>query len=100
MPGVRIQHPTERNCTFTLVEPTVPYRGEPIDCSVCHTVHTFKTWHIKLDESGAGIVSPEVIERLWRIPLNPFQIANEVEKPPEQKLFLPTLRVPVTVKEQ
>lgn len=98
MPGVRIQHPTERNAMFTLVDAAVPYL-EPYECSKCHRVHTFQTFHIELDETGAGIVSPAVLERLKRLPLNPFQISNEVEKPPDQKIGMSIIRVPIAIKE-
>jgi hypothetical protein len=92
VPGVRIQHPTERNANFTLVDNALPYH-EPYTCGTCHRVHVFKTYHIKLDETGAGIVSKEVVERLQRIPGNPFRITNEVAKPPEQRLTLSRLTV-------
>ena len=82
MPGIRIQHPTERNCTFTLVDPNRRY-AEPIACAVCLRTHVFKTYHLRLDESGAVIVSREIVERLKRLPgSGGFVIANEVRKPP------------------
>jgi hypothetical protein len=84
--GVRIQHPTERNCVFTLVDASRPYR-DPFFCMACGgKTHTFKTYHIRLDESGAAIVSQEIAERLKRLPVQPFTVANEVVAPPPQTL--------------
>lgn len=82
MAGVRIQHPTERNCTFTLVDASRPYVA-PVSCALCGLVHQWKTYHFRLDETGAAIVSREIIQRLQRLPGNGgFAIANEVRKPP------------------
>jgi hypothetical protein len=85
MPGVRIQHPTERNVTFTLVDGSRPYT-QPFECGMCHLTHLFKTYHFALDESGAAIVSVEIVERLKRLHGHGFVIANEVAKPPPQRL--------------
>lgn len=92
IPGVRIQHPTERNVTFTLVDAKRPYRA-PLECGACHRVHQFKTYHLALDETGAAIVSREIVERLGRIPGHPFRIANEVAAPPEQTVRVPHLLI-------
>lgn len=96
MPGVRIQHPTERSCSFVLVDGDRPYK-EPWTCPAppagCGSTHLFKTYHLRLDETGAAIVSRQIIERLKRIPLQPFAITNEVGKPPEQRIHVPTLRI-------
>ena len=98
MPGVRIQHPTERNCTFTIVDATRPYTL-PFECPACHRVHLFKTYHFTLDETGAAIVSTEINEYLKRIPLHDFRVANEVQQPPEQKIVLPIARLKVEAKQ-
>lgn len=88
MAGTRIQHPTERNVTFTLVDSSRPYT-EPYDCPVCFRVHEFKTYHLQLDEVGAVTVSDGVLERLKAIPGQPFQITNEVANPPDQTINVP-----------
>ena len=94
MPGVRIQHPRERNVTFSLVDGSRPYR-EPWTCppppAGCGSTHLFKTYHLRLDETGAAIVSAEIVERLGRIPGQPFAIANEVAAPPAQVVRVPAL---------
>lgn len=94
MPGFRIQHPTERNVTFTLVDASRPYR-EPWTCppppNGCASTHDFKTYHLRLDETGSAIVSAEIVERLRRIPGQPFAIANEVADPPVQTVFVPNI---------
>lgn len=92
MPGVRIQHPTARSVIYTLVDGSRPYRT-PFACGACHRVHEFKTYHFALDEVGAAIVSPEIVERLARIPGQPFAIANEVAAPPAQTIIAPALRI-------
>ena len=96
MPGVRVQHPTKRNTTFTLVDSSRPYH-QPWTCPPppdgCASTHLFKTYHLRLDETGAALVSIEVLERLRRIPSSPFLLANEVKEPPPQRLKLPTTRL-------
>jgi hypothetical protein len=83
MPGVRISHPSQKNVTFTLVDGKRPYK-QPISCLVCGVVHSFKTYHFRLDDSGSAIVSPEIVERLKRLSGHGFSIGNEVAKPPKQ----------------
>lgn len=84
MSGVRIQHPDERDVLFTLVDGSRPYRA-PITCLMCGATHAFKTYHFRLDGSGAAIVSHEIVERLKRLPLQGgFAITNEVANPPKQ----------------
>lgn len=98
MPGVRIQHPTARSKSFTLVDGSRPYRV-PWTCSPppdgCGSTHVFKTYHFRLDEVGATIVSSEIVERLRRIPGQPFAIVNEVVDPPSQTVSVPRLIVKV-----
>jgi hypothetical protein len=89
--GVRIQHPTERNCMFVLVDQSRRY-PEPFACEQCAqvpgqpVVHAFKTYHLRLDEAGACIVSPEIVERLKRLRGHGFAIVNEVARPPAQRV--------------
>jgi len=85
MPGIRITHPVETTCVFTLVAGDRPYRT-PYECGQCHRTHTHKTYHINLDGEGAAIVSPEIWDFLQKIPGQPFSLSNEVKKPPPQIL--------------
>lgn len=88
MPGIRIQHETERNCTLTLVDGKRLY-PEPWQCPTCGRLHTHKTYHLILDETGAVLVSTEIVERLKALPLmGGFRIANVVESPPEQRVVV------------
>lgn len=87
MPGVRVHHATEINCVFTLVDGKRPY-SQALECGQCHQIHEFKTYHINVDAEGFAIVSPEVWEKLQRIPAQPFTLMNEVAKPPPIKLQL------------
>jgi hypothetical protein len=87
MPGVRVQHPAQRNVRYTVVEPNIPY-PEPYQCTPpefggCGTKHLFKTHHLNLDETGAVIVSTGVFDRIKdRLAQDGFVIGNEVKKPP------------------
>lgn len=83
MAGIRIRHPSERNVTYTIVAGDRPYR-EAINCSRCGRMHTFKTYHIDLDDTGSAIVSVEVWEKLGRIPGQPFGLEGEVKQPPKR----------------
>ncbi|CAN5703651.1 hypothetical protein BH23CHL8_BH23CHL8_30470 [soil metagenome] len=86
--GVRIQHPTERDCTFTLTDARRPY-AQPVACAPCGTVHVFKTYHFGLDTTGAAIVSQEIAERLRSLPgMGGFRVANAVTSPPPQQLIV------------
>ena len=101
MAGVRIQHPTARSVTLTLAS-SRPLRGS-LACQAqivvrgelrpCARIHTVKTYHLNLDQTGAVIVSAEVWDMLQRIPSNTFRVANEVARPPDQVIHVPTLRV-------
>ena len=88
MPGVRIHHPTARNVRFTVVEPTIPY-GVPYQCTPpeyggCGSIHTFKTHHLNIDETGAVIIESVLYERLKdRLALDGFTSGDEVMKPPK-----------------
>jgi hypothetical protein len=87
MAGIRVQHPTQKNVRYTVVEPNVPY-PEPYTCTPpefggCGSVHLFKTHHLNLDDTGAVIVSTGVYDRIKdRLALDGFTTANEVKKPP------------------
>jgi hypothetical protein len=87
VPGIRVQHPTQRNVRYTIVEPNIPY-GQPYQCTPpefggCGTKHLFKTHHLNLDETGSVIVSTGVFERIRdRLALDGFVLTNEVQKPP------------------
>lgn len=102
MAGVRIQHPTAHDVTFTIVDGSRPYRA-PLACQAmvvvhgerrpCARTHAFKTYHLALDATGAAIVSVEILERLKAIPGNPFVVTNEVACPPEQRVIASLLRL-------
>jgi hypothetical protein len=88
--GVRIQHATERSTRLVLVDQRRPY-PQPLWCEPpCATTHTFKAYHLDLDESGACIVSREIVERIKALPgMGGFRVANAVPKPPPQRLVIP-----------
>lgn len=88
MPGVRVQHPTQTDVRYTVVEPNVPY-PVPYTCTPpefggCGSTHLFKTHHLNLDSTGAVIVSEGVFERIKdRLALDGFAVTNQVAKPPK-----------------
>jgi hypothetical protein len=85
--GLRLHHVSASSVTYTLVDGSRPYQT-PIDCWRCARTHLHKTYHLDLDGTGHVIVSAEIWDRLQRIPDNPFTLANEVAKPPRQRLSL------------
>lgn len=87
MPGIRVQHPTQKNVRYTVVEPEnpypVPYTCTPPEFGGCGSTHMFKTHHLNLDETGAVILSTGVFDRIKaRLGLDGFVVGNEVSKPP------------------
>lgn len=90
MAGVRIRHTQSRlaNKTLTLVDGTRPY-PRVWDCPVCGRGHGFKTYHLKLDDQAATIVSVEIVERLKRLEdRGGFLIGEEVKNPPAQRIVI------------
>lgn len=88
MPGVRVTHIEARNCRFTVAEAKpyrTPYQCTPPEFGGCGRVHTFKTHHLNLDESGSCIIN-DVLFKLLRPTLvaNGFSEGNVVKKPPTQ----------------
>jgi len=87
MPGVRVHHLTVRNARFTVVENDRPY-SQPLQCAApefggCGSVHTFKTHHLNVDDTGSVIVGDKLFEKIRELlAANDFVIANEVKRPP------------------
>lgn len=96
MPGIRIQHPSLRNCTYTLVHQGRPLRA-PIVCRVCGLVHHHKTYHLALDALGEVTVSETVYERLKEAGLDELKAKGKDPKPEPQRIVMngaaPTLVV-------
>lgn len=93
MAGVRIQHLTQRNVRFNVVEKDrvypVPYQCTPPEFGGCGQVHTFKTHHLNLDETGSVIIGDVLYKKLRNLLVaNGFQELNEVAKPPTLGLGL------------
>jgi hypothetical protein len=79
--GVRIRHADKRNVMLTAVSSRT--LKAPINCPVCGREHTHKTYHIRLDDQGTAIVSPEVWSKLGRIKAG-FERVDTVADPPAQ----------------
>lgn len=88
MPGVRLTHPSARNCRFTISEPDHPYPSGPYQCTPpefggCGGIHIFKTHHLNIDESGSTIVGDVLFKKAQAYFLAfGFSVANEVANPP------------------
>jgi hypothetical protein len=59
--GVKLHHPTLKNCVFTLEQQNVIY-PKPFDCPTCGTTHIFKTFHLNLNEHGDVTVHEQIYE--------------------------------------
>lgn len=87
MAGVRVQHPTERNVRYTVVEGDRPYR-EPYHCTPpefggCGSIHLFKTHHLNVGEDGACIVNDVLYDKIKLLLVAAgFSETNVVAKPP------------------
>lgn len=87
MAGIRVTHPTQRNVRFTITDPAIPY-SQPRECTPpefggCGQVHTHKTHHLNLDETGSVIVGDVLFEKIKaHLFAYGFVVANRVAKPP------------------
>lgn len=96
MPGIRIQHPTRRNERFNFEDPSRPY-PRPFHCPPpdrsdgCGRTHLFKAVHVVLDETGAAVVAVPIWERYGHLfRAHGFRPTNEVAKPPDQRVVIPS----------
>ena len=80
--GVRIRHADKRNVMLTVAS-TRTYK-QPVACSTCGRQHVHKTYHIRLDDQGTGIVSAEVWAKLKRAKGAGFTQVDTVANPPAQ----------------
>lgn len=95
--GVRIRHHTRRNQTLPVPLLHKPFPvPQPVynDCPECKVWHPCKTLHLRLDDTGAVIVSHEIWADLQKTVNNGgFRVANLVTKPPTQTVTPPTIKV-------
>lgn len=84
--SVRLRHPSLRGCVFAVVH----YRPlrEPMFCSPCGTVHTNKTYHLRLDGAGEVVVSDEIYERLLELDGLPLRKVGPEGHPEPQVLMV------------
>lgn len=91
MSGIRLSHPTARNCRFTIAQPELTYDA-PIHCTApefggCGQTHIFKTHHLNIDETGSTIINDVLYERVKaHLALNGFVVTNAVARPPLQTI--------------
>lgn len=84
--GFRIVHESARwpmvVTVADLSRPLSPVRS----CPSCQTAHLFKTYHISVNDQGAAIVSPGVLEGLRRAGMGGFAVESGVVDPPTKVL--------------
>lgn len=99
--GVRVRHQSRRNQLLPvplLHKPFPPGPRRP-PCGVCarffgiDTTHPCKTLHLRLDDDGTVVVSPEIWADLRRTTNNGgFTVTNPVAAPPTQTMRPPTVQ--------
>lgn len=85
--GVRLFHKSAKGGNLVIIHPTRMYR-RPFDCPKCQKVHTRKAIHLDLDDQGSVIVSLGVLKELKESGMPGLAIANEVNNPPPQTLYV------------
>jgi hypothetical protein len=81
VPGIKIRDRHNRSCVRLVPDMAHP-RKEPFHCPTCNMVHVVKTYHLWLDDTGAAIVSKEVLEGLKKAGMPELDIVEEVKNPP------------------
>lgn len=69
----------------TVGDPSRPTSGAAV-CPSCRVKHPVKTYHIAVNDVGAAIVSPGVLEGLRRAGMGGFAVEAEIANPPKQIL--------------
>lgn len=119
MSGVRIHHPTARNCVVLLPDEGRKIQrfdgaGNPVwydQTPSLHPVEThpgapnskpwrYKSRWVQVDDQGDAIVSLTVWQRIQQLPHNQWMFLNAVSDPPGQTLGSDAKAVPVSVQEQ
>jgi len=96
MSGVRIHHPTHKNCIMLVPHPGEFRRG----LKIYNKGRKAKDYRIVLDAEGNCIVSETIWQRLQEAKA-PFIILNTVENPPPQYLNMRegTYEIPATYRQ-
>lgn len=84
MAGIRLHHPTLVSATLVVELEKEYHARKPRFCPTCEKDHDRKAIHLRLDDNGDVIVSPEVYESLKTVYLAGMELVNEIEKPPTQ----------------
>lgn len=91
MPGIRLHHPSLRNCTYTLIHEGRPVASpEGIECAVCNRRHYHKTYHLALDAIGDVVVAEEVYAHVKDAGLDELKVLGEIRSPEPQRLDMNT----------
>jgi len=94
--SIRIRHKSLRNVLMILRDKSRPLANvhlRPI-CEVCTVPHSYKTYHLKLDDEGCILVSTGVYDRIAAMyDKGGFEIANVIHDPPAQMLLPDTVEL-------
>lgn len=112
MPGVRLHHPELRNVTFTIENYAVPLKA-PMFCWSCSggaendpnrprsIVHTYKTFHLNIDQVGDVVVSEEIYEMMKRTGLlGDLSAKKEILVPEAVRVEMGKQEAPVTYSQE
>ena len=88
--GVKIRHVAARNAIVfvqDLAKPVNMRNGPPPPCKICQVPHMFKKWHIRVDDTGIGIVSVPLWDSLKTLVDNGgFELVGAEPNPPTQTI--------------
>lgn len=94
--SIRIRHSTFKGVMMILrdlARPLSKSNLRPV-CDVCTVVHTFKTYHLLLDDEGCILVSTGVWDHIEKMfDKGGFEIANIIHNPPTQILKPRTVKI-------
>jgi hypothetical protein len=100
MSGVRLHHPELRSVTYTITNYAIPLKA-PMVCASCKGfVHTYKTYHLNIDNAGDVIVAEELTEMMQRTGLlkeAQLMAMETIAKPPPMVITPGHSVVPLTV---
>jgi hypothetical protein len=107
MPGVRLHHPSLRNCVYTITNYAVPLvapmfcwqcSGGPEGASPRTVIHEYKTLHLNIDAVGDVVVAEGIYDLMERNGLlEDLKATKGIGKPDPMRIGMGEAFVPVTV---
>lgn len=99
--SIRIRHKTFRGVMMILRDISRPLSNPKLRpvCNVCTVPHTYKTYHLKLDDEGCILISTGVWDHIDKMfDKGGFKIANIIHNPPTQVLKPATVNIEATAR--